>query len=397
MTGPDLEGLWAEILPTVVELRRSIHRHPELAHQEYHTTELVASTLRQAGLSPRTRTPHTGLTLDLGSGESMIGFRADLDALPIQEPEGLPFRSEVPGLMHACGHDLHTAIGVGLALLVNRLPPLPGRVRFIFQPAEETFPGGALEMVREGVAEGLGAVLAFHADPTLTPGRLGLRSGAITGSADRFYITLEGPGGHTARPHRTVDLVHVTGLVITQLPALLDRLTDARRPMTLVFGKVNSGTTENVIPATAELSGTCRTLDHDLWEDLPPLLDRLVHDIVAPSGAKATVHYQRGIPPVVNDERITARCRQAIATALGLEAVQVAPTSMGAEDFARFTEAVPGCLIRLGVRPPGPEVDLHSASFVADEAALGTGLRAGIAAIVGLLEGDHLAPHRLVE
>ncbi|HKX75408.1 MAG TPA: amidohydrolase [Acidimicrobiia bacterium] len=386
MSSPGLGGLVTEILPTVVELRRGFHRHPELAHQEYRTTEVVAGVLREAGLSPRTRTPHTGLTVEVGSGERIIGFRADLDALPIQEPDGLPFRSELPGVMHACGHDLHAALAVGLALLVDRLPALPGRVRFIFQPAEETFPGGALEMVREGAADGLEAVVAFHVDPALEPGRLGLRSGAITGSADRFYITLEGPGGHTARPHRTVDLIYVAGQVITQLPALLDRLTDARSPMTLVFGKALAGTAENVIPTTAELSGTCRTLDHALWEELPALLDRLVHDIVAPSGAKVLVHYQRGIPPVVNDERVTARCRQAIASALGLEAVTVAPTSMGAEDFARFTEAVPGCLMRLGVKPPGPEVDLHAASFVADESALETGLRAGLAVLAGLLE-----------
>lgn len=386
MSSPSLRGLVSDLLPAVVELRRDIHRHPELAHQEYRTTELVATTLRAAGMSPRTRTPHTGLTVEVGSGDRMIGFRSDLDALPIQEPEGLPFRSINPGVMHACGHDLHTSIGVGLALALNRLAPSAGRIRFIFQPAEETFPGGALEMVREGAADSLEAVVAFHADPSLEAGRVGLRSGPITGSADRFYITLEGPGGHTARPHKTVDLVYAAGLLVTQLPALLNRLTDARSPMTLVFGKVIAGTADNVIPTNAELSGTFRTLDHALWEEIPSLIDRMVADIVAPTGAKALVHYQRGIPPVVNDERVVARCRQAISSILGLESVTVAPTSMGAEDFARFTEAGPGALIRLGSKPPGQDVDLHSASFVADEAALETGMLAGLAALLGLLE-----------
>ncbi|HUO45791.1 MAG TPA: amidohydrolase [Acidimicrobiia bacterium] len=386
MSSPNLRGLVSEILPTVIELRRSIHRYPELAHQEYRTTDVVVSSLRAAGLSPRTRTPHTGLTLEFGSGGRAIGFRADLDALPIQEPAGLPFRSEVAGVMHACGHDFHTAIGVGLALALDRLQPLPGRIRFIFQPAEETFPGGAVDMVREGASDGLEAIIAFHTDPSLNPGKIGIRSGPITGSADRFYITLEGPGGHTARPHRTVDLVYAAGRVITELPALLDRLTDARSPMTLVFGKVVAGTADNVIPTNAELSGTCRTLDRTLWEELPALLDRLIHEIVAPTGAKVLVHYQRGIPPVVNNEAVTARCRQAIATTLGLEAVAVAPTSMGAEDFARFTEVVPGALMRLGVRPSGLEVDLHSASFVGDESAIETGLLAGLSALLGLLQ-----------
>jgi amidohydrolase len=385
MSSP-LRGLVSEILPTVIELRRTIHRHPELAHQEYRTTELVAATLRYAGLAPRTRTPRTGLTVEVGSGERIIGFRCDLDGLPIQEPEGLEFRSQNPGVMHACGHDIHTAIGIGLALILDRLQPLPGRVRIVFQPAEETFPGGGQEMVREGVADGLEAIIAFHSDPGLEAGKVGMRSGAITGSADRFYITLEGPGGHTARPHKTIDLAYAAGLVITQLPGLLNRLTDARSPMALVFGRVSAGTADNVIPTSAELSGTCRTLDQGLWEEIPGLIDRLVADIVAPTGAKALVHYQRGIPPVINDELVVGRCRQAIASHLGLEAVTVATTSMGAEDFARFTEAVPGALIRLGTKPPGPDVDLHSASFVADESSLETGLLAGATALLGLLE-----------
>ncbi len=386
MSSPNLRGLVAEILPRVIELRQSIHRHPELAHEEYQTTERVATLLREAGLSPRTRTPRTGLTVEVGSGEKLIGFRADLDALPIQEPEGLPFRSQVAGVMHACGHDVHTAVAVGLTLALSRLEPLAGRIRVIFQPAEETFPGGGQELVREGAADGLESIIAFHVDPSLEAGKVGLRSGPITGSADRFYISLEGPGGHTARPHKTVDLIYAAGKVITELPALLNRLTDSRMPMTIVFGKVAGGSADNVIPTSVELSGTCRTLDRTLWEEIPALIDRLAQEIVAPTGAKVLVHYQRGIPPVVNDEKVVARCRQAIATAMGLESVVVAPTSMGAEDFACFTEVVPGSLIRLGAKPPGRDVDLHSASFTANETALESGLLAGLACLLGLLE-----------
>lgn len=386
MSSPNLRGLVAEVLPKVIDLRRAIHRHPELAHEEYQTTERVATALRDAGLSPRTRTPRTGLTVEVGSGEKLIGFRADLDALPIQEPEGLPFRSQVQGVMHACGHDVHTAVAVGLSLALSRLEPLAGRIRVIFQPAEETFPGGGQELVREGAADGLESIIAFHVDPSLEAGKVGLRSGPITGSADRFYISLEGPGGHTARPHKTVDLIYAAGKVITELPALLNRLTDSRMPMTIVFGKVAGGTADNVIPTSIELSGTCRTLDRTLWEEIPGLIDRITQEIVAPTGAKVLVHYQRGIPPVVNDEKVVARCRQAIATAMGLESVVVAPTSMGAEDFACFTEVVPGSLIRLGAKPPGRDVDLHSASFTANETALETGLLAGLACLLGLLE-----------
>lgn len=380
-----IRAVVAELLPTVVSIRRAIHRQPELAYQEYKTTELVVDQLRSSGLSPRTRTPKTGLIVEIGTGHPVVGFRADLDALPIQEPEGLEFRSEIPNVMHACGHDVHTAIGVGVALALARLEPLPGKVRVVFQPAEETFPGGGQEMVREGAADGLDSVIAFHVDPTIAAGRVGLRSGAITASADRFYITLEGPGGHTARPHRTVDLIYAAGKVITELPALIDRLTDSRAPLVLVFGRVAGGTADNVIPTTVELSGTVRTLDRVMWEEITALLEKLVQEIAAPTGAKVTFHCQRGIPPVINDEAVVAVCREAIALNLGLEAVTVAPTSMGAEDFARFTEAVPGALLRLGARPAGRDVDLHSAAFQVDEGALETGLLAGVSSVLALL------------
>jgi amidohydrolase len=387
MFGPELiRGLAAEVLPMVTDLRRAIHRHPELAHQEYRTTEAIVETLRGRGLSPRTRTPRTGLTVEIGSGKPLVALRADLDGLPIQEPEGLPFRSEVEGVMHACGHDAHAAIGVGVGLVLSRLGPLPGRVRIIFQPAEETFPGGAQELVREGVIDGVSAIIAFHVDPTLEPGRIGFRAGPITGSADRFYITLEGPGGHTARPHRTVDLIHAAGVVITQLPGTLDRLVDARKPFSLVFGKISGGTADNVIPATVELSGTCRTLDREVYEELPVLIESLVQDLVAPAGAKALVHYQRGIPPVVNDESLIAGLRAAVADVIGQEALASTNTSMGAEDFARYTEQIPGALLRLGARPAGFVGDLHSAGFRIDERALETGLTAGVAALLRMLE-----------
>jgi amidohydrolase len=287
--------------------------------------------------------------------------------------------------MHACGHDVHTAIGTGVALALARLEPLPGRVRVIFQPAEETFPGGGQDMVREGHADGLESIIAFHVDPTIPAGKIGLRSGAITASADRFYVTLEGPGGHTARPHRTVDLIYAAGKVITDLPALVDRLTDSRAPLALVFGRVAGGTADNVIPTTVELSGTCRTLDRTVWQEIPALLERLVQEIAAPTGAKVIVHCQRGIPPVMNDEGVVAVCREAVTHSLGLEAATIAPASMGAEDFARFTEAVPGALLRLGARPEGRDVDLHSAAFAVDEAAIETGLIAGVFSVLALL------------
>lgn len=381
----EVRGLVAEVLPTVTELRRAIHRHPELSFQEFATTERVETVLRHGGLTPRVRPEGTGLVVEVGQGKRVVGFRADLDALPIDEPADNPFASRTPGVMHACGHDAHTAIAAGIALALSRID-VAGRVRFVFQPGEESFPGGAATMVREGVMEDLGAIVAFHVDPSLAPGHVGLRTGAITGSADRFTIRLEGPGGHTARPHRSVDLIYAAGRVATELPALLDRMLDPRRPLTVVFGRIAGGTAENVIPTSVEMGGTARTLDRGLWEELPLLIESLAGQIASPIGAKVAVEYLRGIPPVVNDPSVIDLARHAISLQLGPSAVTATATSMGAEDFANYLDHAPGALLRLGSAPSQGMTDLHSAGFVFNEEALGTGLLAGAATLVNLLE-----------
>jgi amidohydrolase len=385
MVSPDeLRGMVAEVLPTVIELRRAIHRSPELAFQEFATTERVAALLTDRGLEPRVRADGAGLTVEVGGHGRLVGYRADLDALPIPEPADNPHASRVPGVMHACGHDAHTAIAAGVALMVAGLE-LPGRIRFVFQPGEESFPGGALTMVGEGVTEGMAAILAFHVDPSLAAGHVGLRSGPITGSADRFTVVLEGPGGHTARPHRSIDLVYAAGRLVTELPAVLDRTVDSRRPLTVVFGQINGGSAPNVIPTRVEATGTARTTDRGLWEQLPLLVDSLASQIVAPLGAKATVHYVRGIPPVVNDPGVVNAARVAIGDYVGSEAITSTPVSMGAEDFSRYLERVPGALLRLGSAPARGVTDLHSTGFVFNEDALGIGLTAGAATLLRLL------------
>lgn len=379
-----IDEVVADIVPTVLDVRRAIHRRPELSGAEYETTELLTSVLRDHGLTPRVRTPKTGFTIDIGEGTPVMAFRADLDALPIEEPPRLPFASEIPGVMHACGHDAHAAIGLGLALAWHRLGPV-GRVRFIFQPAEETFPGGAYELVREGALDGVQRILAFHVDPTLDTGRVGLRAGAITSSADRFYLTLEGPGGHTARPHATVDLIHAAGHVITQLPGVLSRTIDARSPLALVFGRVHGGSADNVIPTQIELSGTVRTSDRALWDDVPSLIEKLVHQLVQPFGARVIFHYQRGLPPVVNDAGVVDTLERVVSRTLGEDAPASTHLSMGAEDFARYLDDVPGALLRLGCREGDANSDLHSADFTLDEGALEVGLRVGLAALLELI------------
>lgn len=379
-----LRGLVAEVLPTVTELRRAIHRHPELSFAEFATTDRIAEVLRHGGLNPQVRTSGTGLIAEIGDGPKLVGFRSDLDALPILEPADNPHASQIPGVMHACGHDAHTAIGVGIALTLARIP-LPGRIRFIFQPGEESFPGGAVEMVREGAVADMSSIIAFHVDPSLEVGSIGLRTGAITGSADRFTVRLEGPGGHTARPHRTVDLVYAAGRVITELPILVGRAIDPRRPLAVVFGRMAGGVADNVIPTKVEIGGTVRTTDRALWDEIPKLIEELIPKIVAPSGATSNVEYVRGIPPVVNDPDVIGVARTAISTVLSERSVVPTPTSMGAEDFANYLDLVPGALFRLGTAPTSGVVDLHSANFVFDEQALVTGITAGAATLLGLL------------
>jgi len=374
----DTADVVASVLPTVLDVRRAIHRHPELSKHEFATTDLLASHLAEARLTPRLRTPKTGLSVDVGSEGPLVVFRADLDALPITEPAGLPFASETSGVMHACGHDAHTAITLGLALAWAQTAN-PRHVRFLFQPSEEVFPGGADEFVHEGAVTGARSIVAFHVDPHLPTGYIGVKPGAITSSADRFSILLEGPGGHTARPHETVDVIHAAGHLIANLSGTVDRLIDARAPLVITFGQVHGGTADNVIPTSVQLSGTVRTPDHDAWELVPELIRRVAAELSAPFGATVEVRYNRGLPPVVNDPALVARLVPAIERALGPETVTSTYTSMGGEDFALYLSEAPGALFRLGCATDMARTnDLHSASFMFDEAALEVGLRAGL-------------------
>jgi amidohydrolase len=385
MVPDDLRAGARAVLLAAIETRRHLHRHPEIGRQEFETTRYLASVLANAGLEPKLRSPGTGLSVEVGSGEPRVAFRADIDALPIQEETGLPFESEHPGFMHACGHDAHSAVAVGIALALRSLD-LPGSVRFVLQHAEEQFPGGAQDLVEEGILAGVERIIAFHVDPTLPVGKVGLRAGPVTASSDQFAFIVDGPGGHTARPHLTVDTVYAAGLIVTRLPALLGRLTDARTPLVLVFGSVQGGAAPNVIPARVELRGTARTLGTELWDRLPKLVDQIVREIVAPTGATVAVHYEKGIAPVVNDEQTVADARLAIGHVLGTHATAATPPSMGAEDFSAYLQEAPGAMFRLGVAgEDGSTADLHSARFDIDERAIETGILAGAATLLTML------------
>jgi amidohydrolase len=378
---PWLDSWLARHESDLVAVRRKLHAHPELSGLERGTTALLVDRLRRAGLAPRVLPGGTGLICDIGTGAGMVALRADLDALPLVDAKPVPYRSTVGGVCHACGHDAHSAVVLGAGLVLARAAAagaLPGRVRLIFQPAEETVPGGAVEVVASGALSDVQRIFAVHCDPRLETGRVGLRVGPITAACDGVEVRLGGPGGHTARPHLTVDLVYALGKVITQVPGLLSRRADPRDGVSLVWGAVEAGVAGNTIPERGVLRGTVRMLRREAWDDAEGLVRRLIEEVVAPTGADAEVRYERGVPPVVNEETSVAMLREASVAAVGPSAPDDTEQSLGGEDFAWYLDHVPGAMARLGVRAPedsGPYLDLHQPTFDIDERALAVGVR----------------------
>jgi amidohydrolase len=363
----------------VVAVRRDLHAHPELAYAETRTTAVICEWLTSFGLTPRVLPLGTGVLCDIGADGPLVALRADIDALPLTDEKSVAYRSTVDGMCHGCGHDAHTAILLGAAELLAGLR-LPGRIRFIFQPAEETVPGGATTTIDGGALDGVDQIYAIHCDPRLPTGKIGVRMGAITAACDHLEVVLRGDGGHTARPHMTQDVVYALGRVITELPGLLSRRVDPRAALSLVWGSVDAGRAANAIPMTGRLRGTLRVFGRDAWDAAGPLVTSLVEQIAAPAGVRAETIYTRGVPPVVNAAAATAVQRAAVRAALGRDALTDTEQSMGGEDFAWYLEAVPGALARLGVRAPGGTAfDLHQGTFDIDERALDIGIRYTVA------------------
>jgi amidohydrolase len=373
----------AAVVDQMRDVRRDLHAHPELSGAEFRTTALVVDRLSAVGLDPHVLPGGCGLTCELparaaagGTGDAPVTvLRADLDALPMTDPKDVPYRSTVPDACHACGHDLHTAVLLG-AGLVLAAEPAPVPVRLVFQSAEETM-RGARVAIEAGVLAGAGRAFALHADPRLDVGRIGLRAGAITGAADFVNVRLHGPGGHTARPHLTVDLISVLATVATAVPALLAERTAGLR---LVWGRVQAGSAPNAIPATGELAGTMRCFDVETWETAPSHLQAVIEALAARHGVRAAIEVIRGVPPCLNDAAAVDAVRSAVTAELGAWAVAPTEQSLGGEDFAWFLREVPGALVRLGTRGPGAlAMDLHQPDFDIDEAAIETGIRTMVA------------------
>ncbi|MGA5343921.1 M20 family metallopeptidase [Streptomyces griseoincarnatus] len=376
------EALRAEL----VAFRRDLHMHPELGNLEFRTTAAIKERLQRVGLRPRVLSSGTGVICDIGTDEeagtdaAMLALRADIDALPIPDMKaGCAYRSTVPDRAHACGHDVHTTLVLGAGLVLaelHRQGLLPRPVRLIFQPAEEVLPGGAADVIADGALEGVGRILAVHCDPRVDAGKIGLRQGAITSACDRLEIALEGPGGHTARPHLTTDLVTAAARVVTDVPALVGRRVDTRSGLAVTWGRVESGHAPNVIPQHAELSGTVRCLDLETWRQAPDLVVAAIDEVANLHRAKSEINYVRGVPPVVNEAGATELLRDAMIARRGTEAVEGTEQSLGGEDFSWYLERVPGAMARLGVRTPGERIvrDLHQGDFDVDEHAITVGV-----------------------
>ncbi|WP_053751529.1 M20 family metallopeptidase [Streptomyces sp. MMG1533] len=396
---PAGEALLPGVLPEalraeLVAFRRDLHMHPELGNQEFRTTAAIKERLERAGLKPRVLAVGTGLVCDIGEwdeGRPMLALRADIDGLPIPDTKAeCPYRSTVPDRAHACGHDVHTTVVLGAGLVLadlHRQGRLPRPVRLIFQPAEEVLPGGAADAIDCGVLEGVGRMIAVHCDPRVDAGRIGLRQGAITSACDRLEISLDGPGGHTARPHLTTDLVTAAARVVTDVPALVARRVDTRAGLAVTWGRIESGHAPNVIPQHAELSGTVRCLDIDAWRQAPDIVVAAIDEVANLHRAKSEINYVRGVPPVVNDPDVTELVRDAMIARRGVDSVESTEQSLGGEDFSWYLQHVPGAMARLGVRTPGERTvrDLHQGDFDADESAITVGVELFTAA--ALMDG----------
>ncbi|MET9253491.1 M20 family metallopeptidase [Streptomyces sp. NPDC003717] len=386
--GGALPGVLPEALRAeLVAFRRDLHMHPELGNQEFRTTAAIKERLERAGLKPRVLPVGTGLICDIGTdsgqwagGPRMLALRADIDALPIPDTKTeCAYRSIVPDRAHACGHDVHTTVVLGTGLVLAALHAegrLPRPVRLIFQPAEEVLPGGAADAVEGGALDGVRRILAVHCDPRVDAGKVGLRVGPITSACDRLEVSLAGPGGHTARPHLTTDLVTAAARVAVDVPALIARRLDSRGGLAMTWGRIESGHAPNVIPQHAELSGTVRCLDLETWRQAPDAVVAAIDEVAGLHRAKSEITYVRGVPPVVNEVTSTELLQAAMVARRGTESVEPTEQSLGGEDFSWYLEHVPGAMARLGVRPPGERTvrDLHQGDFDVDEHAITVGV-----------------------
>ncbi|MBE9220396.1 M20 family metallopeptidase [Dolichospermum flos-aquae] len=375
-----IKELSISISSRLVEIRRHIHAHPELSGEEYQTAAFIAGVLSANGLHVEEGIGRTGVIGELKgtqSSDNILAIRTDMDALPIQERTSLEYASRIPGVMHACGHDIHTTVGLGTAMILSQIASeLGGKVRFIFQPAEE-IAQGANWMVKDGVMNNVAAILGLHVFPSIPAGSIGIRYGALTAAADDLEIIIIGESGHGARPHEAIDAIWIASQVITSLQQAISRTQNPLRPVVLSIGKINGGRAPNVIADRVQLLGTVRSLHPETRNNLPDWIEKIVANVCNSYNAKYQVNYRQGVPSVQNDNTLTQLLQSAAEEAWTNERVQILPEpSLGAEDFSVYLEHAPGAMFRLGVGYEERIINhpLHHPQFEVDESAIMTGV-----------------------
>jgi len=390
MTTHTADALIRDIAEEVILWRRYLHEHPELSFYEEKTAQFVYDTLSSFGgleLSRPTKNSVMARLVGKQPGKT-LAIRADMDALPIQEENVFEFASKNPGVMHACGHDGHTAMLLGCAKVLTALKDqLQGEVRFLFQHAEEIAPGGAEEMVQAGVMEGVDYVIGTHLWSPLETGKIGVTFGPMMAAPDTFWITVQGRGGHAALPHQTIDSIAVAAQVVTNLQHIVSRNTDPLDNLVISVTQFIGGTTHNVIPGSVEICGTVRSFDATLRESVPALMERVVKGITDAHGATYTFKYEFGYRPVINDAEVTEKIRETVLEVFGEEALEMLRPNMGGEDFSAFQQKAPGTFFYVGAGNPAKGITYphHHPRFTIDEDALEKGVKMFVHAAFKLL------------
>ncbi|XJZ28884.1 M20 family metallopeptidase [Bacillota bacterium Lsc_1132] len=376
----NLNELENQVKEDVIRWRRHLHENPELSFQEEQTAQFVYDTLASFGNLELSRPTKTSVMARLIGDKpgKVLAIRADMDALPIQEENTFEFASKNPGVMHACGHDGHTAMLLGTAKVLSQLASeIKGEVRFFFQHAEELFPGGAEEMVQAGVMEGVDLVIGTHLWSPIEKGKVGISYGPMMAAPDTFYITVVGKGGHAALPHDTVDSIAIAAQVVINLQHIVSRNTDPLDNLVISVTQFIGGTTHNVIPGSVELCGTVRSFDATLRESIPGKMEQIVKGITAAHGASYEFKYVNGYRPVINDHDVTKVLEETVLEVYGEEALNLMQPNMGGEDFSAFQQKAPGAYFYVGAgnTEKGITYPHHHAKFTIDEEALEIGVK----------------------
>jgi amidohydrolase len=383
-----IQALARRYAPEFIEVRHHLHAHPELSYQEYETSAFVQQKLKEFGIPHQViaLTGVTGIIEGKNPGKRIIALRADMDALPIQEENDIPYKSLREGVMHACGHDVHTTCLLGAAKILQELRhEWEGTVKLIFQPGEERNPGGASIMIKEGVLQNPApqAIIGLHVHPHLEVGKLSFRGGQVMASADEIYITIKGKGGHAAAPHLTADTILIASNLVVSLQQVISRVKNPLHPSVLSICAINGGHTTNVIPSEVKMMGTFRALDEEWRFKAHELIRRHATEIVHAMGGEIDLHIDVGYPSVYNNEKLTDTSRRLAEEFIGADKVETTEVRMGAEDFGYYTQKIPGCFYRLGVGnvAKGINSGVHTPTFNIDENAIETGI--GVMAWLG--------------